>query len=51
MKLGGNARFMTEVSDQESVQLVCKNAINRHIPFFVLGGGSNIIAQDSGYDI
>ena len=49
MKLGGNARFMTEVRNPEEVQEVCRNAAAQNLPVFVLGGGSNVIVRDEGY--
>lgn len=50
MKLGGNARFMTEVHDPETVKEVCINAKKQNLPVFILGGGSNIIVHDEGYN-
>lgn len=49
MKLGGPTRFMTTVSSKEEVAAACKNAIQQNVPFFVLGGGSNVIARDEGF--
>ncbi len=49
MKLGGPARFFAEVRSPEEVQAVYENAQSKQIPVFVLGGGSNVIAQDTGY--
>ena len=50
MKLGGNARFMTEVRTPEEVQEVCRNASAQNLPVFILGGGSNVIVRDDGYN-
>lgn len=50
MKLGGNARFMTEVHSPEEVQEVCRNAAAQNLPVFILGGGSNVIVRDEGYN-
>lgn len=49
MKLGGNARFMTEVHTAEEVAAVYRNAKAQSLPVFVLGGGSNVIAKDEGF--
>ena len=49
MKLGGNARFMTEVHTAEEVATVYRNAKAQSLPVFVLGGGSNVIAKDEGF--
>lgn len=50
MKIGGNARFMTEVRTLDEIQKVYRNAKSQKIPIFILGGGSNVIAKDEGFD-
>jgi UDP-N-acetylmuramate dehydrogenase len=50
MRLGGPARFFTEIHTPEEVQLACRNASAKNIPWFVIGGGSNLIARDEGYN-
>lgn len=50
MKLGGNARFMTTATSKEELAQACRNAKQQNIPFFILGGGSNIIAKDDGFN-
>jgi UDP-N-acetylmuramate dehydrogenase len=50
MKLGGNARFMADVHTPEEVQEICRKAANQNLPIFVLGGGSNVIVKDEGYN-
>jgi UDP-N-acetylmuramate dehydrogenase len=50
MKLGGNARFMTDVHTADEVVAVCKNASQQNLPIFILGGGSNIIVRDEGFN-
>ncbi len=49
MKLGGPTRFFTEARTPLELQAVYQNAIGKNIPVFILGGGSNVIAQDAGY--
>lgn len=49
MRLGGPARFMTEAHAVEDVVSACKNAASQGIPIFILGGGSNVLARDDGY--
>jgi UDP-N-acetylmuramate dehydrogenase len=49
MKIGGNARFMTEIHTPEEIETVYKNAKKQSLPIFVIGGGSNVIAKDEGY--
>jgi UDP-N-acetylmuramate dehydrogenase len=50
MKLGGNARFMTDAHTSEEVAMACKNAREHGLPIFILGGGSNIIVRDEGFN-
>ncbi|QQG51104.1 MAG: UDP-N-acetylmuramate dehydrogenase [Candidatus Saccharibacteria bacterium] len=49
MRLGGNARFMTEVHTPDEVAEVCRNAKKQNLPIFILGGGSNVIVHDEGF--
>lgn len=50
MKLGGNARFMTEVHTKDEVAMVYRNAKAQKLPIFILGGGSNVIVHDEGFN-
>ena len=50
MKLGGNARFMTDARTPQNVAEICRNAKKQNLPVFVLGGGSNIIVHDEGFN-
>lgn len=50
MHLGGNARFMTEAHTPEDIANVSRNAKSQQLPLFVLGGGSNIIVKDEGFN-
>lgn len=49
MRLGGSARFMTDVHTKEEVAAACRNATAQNLPIFILGGGSNIIVHDEGF--
>jgi len=49
MKLGGSARFMTTATTAEELAAICRNARKQNLPFFILGGGSNVVARDEGY--
>lgn len=49
MQLGGPARFMVEVTTPEEVRATVLKAKENNLPYFVMGGGSNIIARDEGY--
>ncbi len=50
MRLGGPARFMTDVRTPNDVAEICASAAAQNLPIFVLGGGSNVIARDEGFD-
>lgn len=50
MQLGGKARFMTDIHNADEVAAVCRNASSQQLPIFILGGGSNIIVHDEGFD-
>lgn len=50
MHLGGNARFMTDVHTPTEVAEVCQNAASQALPIFILGGGSNLIVSDKGFN-
>lgn len=50
MRLGGEARFMTEVKSQTEIAEIWQNAKTKNLPIFVLGSGSNVIAHDEGFD-
>jgi UDP-N-acetylmuramate dehydrogenase len=48
--IGGNARYFAEVrSAAEAVRLV-EFARQKSLPVFILGGGSNILISDAGFD-
>lgn len=49
MKLGGNARFMAEIHQADDIQAIYHNAASQHLPIFILGGGSNTIVHDEGF--
>lgn len=49
MRIGGDAKYMTEVRSEEEVINICRDAKSKNIPFFVIGDGSNVIAHDEGY--
>lgn len=50
MRLGGNARFMTEAHTADEVAEVYRNAKAQNLAIFILGGGSNTIVHDEGFD-
>ena len=50
MRLGGPARFMAEVHKPDDLPALYRNAKAQNLAIFVLGGGSNVIARDEGFD-
>lgn len=50
MGLGGSARFMTEIRTPEEIASIYHNAKEQSLPIFVLGGGSNVVATDAGFN-
>ena len=50
MKIGGDARFITEVRTPDEVASIYHNAKSQNLPIFILGGGSNVIVHDEGFD-
>jgi UDP-N-acetylmuramate dehydrogenase len=50
MKTGGDARYFCIARNKEDVKQAVGFAKNKKIPFFVLGGGSNIVMGDGGFE-
>ncbi|OGZ61408.1 MAG: UDP-N-acetylenolpyruvoylglucosamine reductase, partial [Candidatus Spechtbacteria bacterium RIFCSPLOWO2_01_FULL_46_10] len=49
-KIGGPARWFARVESEEDVAEAVRWAHRKRVPYFVLGGGSNILVSDSGYN-
>lgn len=49
-KIGGLARYFLIVDNEDSLIEAIKFAQNKKLPYFILGGGSNILVSDKGYD-
>lgn len=49
-RTGGNARYMLEARSVSEVQEALRFVRESEIPAFVLGGGSNVLALDRGFD-
>lgn len=47
-KIGGSARFYVEVKSIEELVKAIKEVRRLKMPFFILGGGSNILVADQG---
>ncbi len=50
LKIGGAAKFFVEAKNEEEILEALKFAKEKHLPVFVLGGGSNILVSDKGFD-
>jgi UDP-N-acetylmuramate dehydrogenase len=49
LNVGGRARFFAEAHSGHDVQQAVAYAAARHLPLFVLGGGSNLVIADEGW--
>lgn len=49
MRLGGSTRFMADAKTPDDIAQIYLNASSQNIPVFILGGGSNTIVRDEGY--
>ncbi|MCA9324942.1 UDP-N-acetylmuramate dehydrogenase [Candidatus Saccharibacteria bacterium] len=50
MRLGGNARYLLEIHERQQMAEAVSWAKLQSLPFIVIGGGSNIFWQDTGFD-
>jgi UDP-N-acetylmuramate dehydrogenase len=50
LRIGGPARFFCEIRTEAALIDVLAFARERSLPIFVLGGGSNLLVSDSGFD-
>ncbi len=50
MRLGGPARFMAEVRSLAELTELCATARAQQLKIVVLGGGSNMVANDEGFN-
>lgn len=50
MRTGGNAKYFCVVRSRDDVRSATNFAKDRGIDFFVLGGGSNLVISDSGFN-
>jgi UDP-N-acetylmuramate dehydrogenase len=49
-KIGGPAKFFISVSAKEELSEAIAWAKAEAVPYFILGGGSNLLVSDSGFD-
>lgn len=50
MKLGGPAKFFSEIHNVRELHELYSDAQAKNVPVFILGGGSNVIAHDEGFN-
>lgn len=48
--IGGPARWLVEAANEEQIVEAAEWARQRRVPLFVLGGGSNLLVSDQGFD-
>src|SRR6201987_2170238 len=49
LEVGGPARYFAEAHSEDDVREAVRFAQARQLPFFVLGGGSNLVVADRGW--
>ncbi len=49
-KIGGNCKILININSSDSLKEILKFLKERNIKYFVLGKGSNILADDNGFD-
>lgn len=49
-RIGGPAKFFVEISSEEELLEALNFAKANNLEFFILGGGSNLLVSDKGYD-
>ncbi len=48
--MGGEARFLADVSGADSLMAAIEFAREHQLPYFILGRGSNVVFSDAGFD-
>jgi UDP-N-acetylmuramate dehydrogenase len=48
-QIGGPARWFAEAASEDDIAAGFAFAAERHLPLFVLGGGSNLLVSDAGF--
>lgn len=49
-RIGGPARYFFEAKTREDLQKALKWARENNLPYFILGGGSNLLVNDKGFN-
>ena len=50
LQIGGPARYFCQATSEAEVEEAASFALDRGLPLFVLGGGSNVLLSDAGFD-
>jgi len=50
MRIGGNASYLFDVYTESELEEAVIFAQEKKLPIFILGGGSNLLVNDSGFD-
>lgn len=50
LRVGGEARFFTHITTKQELSQALTEACNQNLPIFILGGGSNIVVRDTGWN-
>jgi UDP-N-acetylmuramate dehydrogenase len=50
LKIGGEARFFARAENEEQILAGLEFARQQALPVFILGGGSNVLISDAGFD-
>jgi len=48
-RIGGKAKYFFVAKNKDEIIKAVKWAKNKNLPFFILGGGSNLLVSDKGY--
>lgn len=49
-RIGGDARYYVEVRSKDELMEAVKHAKEKGLNFFILGGGTNVLVSDQGFD-
>ena len=49
-KIGGPAKYFVRIDNKEKLFQAVKAAYELNLPFFIIGGGSNMLIADQGFD-
>lgn len=50
LKVGGKAKYLAEITTEGDLESAVKFAHSKNLPIFVLGGGSNVLISDNGFN-